>query len=293
MTRRNNEERLGIPSPGAMESDDVAATVTPDVSATGLSFVSPTEMVSLPSEGKYYPPGHPLHNQTTIEIREMTAKEEDILTSQSLIRAGVVFDKLLQNIIVDGRISQEHLLVGDKSAILLAARISAYGELYNTKITCPNCFAEQKKSFNLRETTHTSQVDLSQVSEELGTSVQDSGNGTFVVPLPKSRMDAELKLITGADEKKITSQKKHRGKTEGVLTKTLKACLVSVSGIDDKSQIDRFIDNMPAQDSRFIRRVLSKVTPNVDLTQEFVCEECGHEQDMEVPLNTDFFWPDE
>ena len=291
MTKRNNEKRLGLPSTGAKESADVSAAIED----AGLSFVSPTEMVDLPSEGKYYQPGHPLHNETTIEIREMTAKEEDILTSQSLIQKGVVFDKLLKNIIVDGRISQEHLLVGDKSAILVAARISAYGELYETKTTCPNCYADQDMSFDLREASAKGPPDLAEVSGDVGSAVRDTGNGTFIVTLPKSQLDVEIKLINGTDEKKISAarqMRKKRKQTDNMLTGTLKACIVSVSGTDNRQEIDRFIDNMPAQDSRFIRKVMVQVTPNIDLTQEFVCEECDHEQDMEVPITTDFFWPD-
>ena len=291
MTKRNNEERLGLPSTGAKESADVSAAIED----AGLSFVSPTEMVDLPSEGKYYQPGHPLHNETTIEIREMTAKEEDILTSQSLIQKGVVFDKLLKNIIVDARISQEHLLVGDKSAILVAARISAYGEMYETKTSCPNCYTEQDMSFDLRDAGIKGPPDLAEVSDEVGSAVRDTGNGTFIVTLPKSQMDVEIKLITGDGERKISLDRKSRKKKkqhDNILTGMLKACIVSVSGTDNRQEIERFIDNMPAQDSRFVRKVMAQVTPNINLTQEFVCEECDHEQDLEVPVTTDFFWPD-
>jgi len=263
MTKRNNEERLGLPSTGAKDSADV---------------------------------WHPLHNETTIEIREMTAKEEDILTSPSLIQKGVVFDKLLKNIIVDGRISQEHLLIGDKSAILVAARISAYGELYETKATCPNCYTDQDMSFDLRDAGTKGPPDLAEVSDEVGSAVRDTGNGTFIVTLPKSQLDVEIKLINGVDEKKITAtrhSRKKRKQHDNTLTTTLKACIVSIAGTDNRQEIEKFIDNMPAQDSRFIRKVMVQVTPNIDLTQEFVCEECDHEQDLEVPVTTDFFWPDE
>jgi hypothetical protein len=292
MTKRNNEERLGLPSTGAKDSADVSAAIE----GAGLSFVSPTEMVDLPSEGKYYQPGHPLHNETTIEIREMTAKEEDILTSPSLIQKGVVFDKLLRNIIVDGRISQEHLLIGDKSAILVAARISAYGELYETKATCPNCYTDQDMSFDLRDAGTKGPPDLAEVSDEVGSAVRDTGNGTFIVTLPKSQLYVEIKLINGVDEKKITAtrhSRKKRKQHDNTLTTTLKACIVSIAGTDNRQEIERFIDNMPAQDSRFVRKVMVQVTPNIDLTQEFVCEECDHEQELEVPVTTDFFWPDE
>jgi len=296
MTKRNNEERLGLPSTGAKESDDVTSASTSPPSEGGLSFVSPTAMVDLPSEGKYYPEGHPLHNEESIEIKEMTAKEEDILTSKSLIQKGVVFDKLLQNIIIDRRITPHHLLVGDKNAILIAARISGYGEEYETKVNCPSCYSSQDVSFDLHNTEVKGPPDLLEVSEKVNAPVGETGDLTFSTRLPKSQLDVELKLINGADEKRITANRQMRKKkkmSENILTEHLKACIVSVAGNTSKQEVDGFIDGMPAQDSRFVRKVMTEITPNIDLTQEFVCEECNHEQDLEVPINTDFFWPDQ
>ena len=121
MTRRSNEERLGIPAPGAKDSSDAPPILSNEEAPSDiLSYVSPTELVDLPSEGKFYAKGHPLHNIPTIEVREMTAKEEDILTSKSLIQKGVVLDRLLQSIIVDRNIRVEDLLVGDKNAVLVS-----------------------------------------------------------------------------------------------------------------------------------------------------------------------------
>ena len=87
----------------------------------------PTEVVDLPSKGKLYPPDSPLASGT-IEMKYMTAKEEDILTNQNYIEKGIVIDKLLQALIVDKTIDYNELLVGDKNALLIAARILGYGK---------------------------------------------------------------------------------------------------------------------------------------------------------------------
>ena len=105
----------------------------------GFSFVVPTEFVELPSQGKFYPQTHPLYGQDSIEIRQMTAKEEDILTSKTLIKKGVALDRVVDNLIVDKRIKQDSLLVGDKNAIIIAMRVSGYGNEYNTRVVCPSC----------------------------------------------------------------------------------------------------------------------------------------------------------
>ena len=105
----------------------------------------------------------------------------------------------------------------------------------------------------------------------------------------------ELKLITGADERKLSATLEMRKKkklSENILTEHLRLCVVSVAGTENRQEIEKFIGVMPAKDSRFIRKVMAEITPNIDLTQEFVCEECYHEQDLEVPINATFFWPD-
>ena len=282
-----------MPSTGAK-----AASEAPPTTATesGLSFVSPTELVDLPSRGKFYPEGHPLHNQESVEIREMTAKEEDILTSKSLIQKGVVFDKLLQNLIVNSMIGPQQLLIGDKNALLIAARRSGYGEMYETKVNCPSCGANQEISFDLTDATTKGPPSLAECSSKLGSAITQTETGTFVVRLPKSEVEVELKLITGADEKKLLAAREMRKKKKlpaNAITEQLRLCVASVAGTSDRQEVDRFVSNMPARDSRFIRKVMAEITPNIDLTQEFVCGECYHEQDLEVPINPEFFWPDE
>jgi hypothetical protein len=114
-----------------------------------FSFVAPTEFVELPSEGKFYASDHPLYNQKTIEIKQMTAKEEDILSSMTLIKNGVALERLLESVIIDKSIKPETLLLGDRNAIIIAARVSGYGMEYRTEIRCPNCQTDQKFGFNL------------------------------------------------------------------------------------------------------------------------------------------------
>jgi hypothetical protein len=134
---RNNEDRLGPP---VMEDTSAASVQQPTVPQTaGLQFVSPTEFVDLPSGGKFYPEGHPLHGKDTLEIKFMTAKEEDILTSKSLLKKGVAIDRMLQNLIVDNNVKLDYLLSGDKNAILIVSRISGYGSEYAVRLSCPAC----------------------------------------------------------------------------------------------------------------------------------------------------------
>ena len=141
-----NKNRTG----GASQPDTaVPPALSQGAGDGGFSFVVPTEFVELPSEGRFYPESHPLHNQDVIEIKQMTAKEEDILTSQTLLKQGVALDRLLQSLIVDKRINPASLLSGDRSAIIVAARRSGYGSVYESQMNCPSCGTKQEFSFNL------------------------------------------------------------------------------------------------------------------------------------------------
>ena len=71
----------------------------------------PTEEVSLPSKGLIYPADNPLA-KGSVEMKYMTAKEEDILTNETYIKKGTVIDKLLQALIVNKEIDYNDLLIG-------------------------------------------------------------------------------------------------------------------------------------------------------------------------------------
>ena len=283
---RNNDERSGaLPS---AEAPVAAAAAQQQNNSIGLNFVVPTEHVELPSRGMLYPEGHPLRGQSTLEIKHMTAKEEDILTSRTLLKKGIAIDRLLESIIMMPGIRPDDLFVGDKNALIVAARMSAYGAEYETKVTCQVCGETSPHSFNLAESHHMHPSDVE--DPEFTTTEQ----GTFIINLPKSGFPAEVRLLTGKDEKwlaKSMEQKRKAKIGESALTDQMRLFIVSVNGVTDRAQINGFINAMPAIDSRHLRRVYKQLSPNVDLTQDFSCMACGAESRMEVPFTADFFWP--
>jgi hypothetical protein len=286
MSVRNNDER--VPARTHV-SDPPAAAIQPPAanSSTGLTFVVPTEFVELPSRGQFYSASHPLCDQESIEVRHMTAKEEDILTSRTLLKKGIAIDRLLQSIIVDKRIKVDDLLVGDKNAIIISTRRIAYGDEYSTKVSCPVCNTVGEHTFFLSEAGLTYPDD----QEE---SFSKTEKGTFIVTLPKMEVDVEVRLLSGKDEKWLTKsmeQKRKHSLGETTLTDQMRLYIVSVSGITDKTQLNSFINVVPASDSRYLRNIYKKLSPNIDLTQDFSCSTCGADALMEVPFTADFFWP--
>ena len=282
MSTRNNEDRFG-----SFESDAAPAATT--TQSNPLDFATPTDMVDLPSKGKFYPEDHPLHNSETVELRYMTAKDEDILVNKSLIKKGVVLDRLLQSVLVDKNINVNDLLIGDKNAMLVSARITGYGSDYNTRVPCPSCGSVSDHVFDLEEA-----LEESNASQSDTDFAEQTESGTFLITLPKTGVSVEVRPLTGMDEKTILKTNTVRQKNklpELGLTGQMKMYIVSVNGEKDSTVISRLVDNMPAIDSRHLRFAYSDAVPSVDLAQHFECSECSYEQEMEVPFTTEFFWP--
>jgi hypothetical protein len=283
---RKNEDRTGAPStaaeaPSFIESQDK------------LSFSVPTEIVDLPSKGEFYSEGHPLHGKDTVEIKYMTAKEEDILTSESLLRKGVAIDRMLQNLILDKAVNINDLLVGDKNALLVAARITGYGEEYDTTVTCPACLKTQEYTFDLGACEPKPLMKSEQLTGLEGVSY--NGDGSYSIDLARSGATVKVRLLTGADEKLLEQGKANKKKhklPDTNLTDLLKAVIVSVNNSSSRDDVNTFVDSMPARDSRLIRKIYPLLTPNIDMSQDFTCSSCGHAQALEVPVTANFFWPE-
>jgi hypothetical protein len=278
LSNRNDLDRTG----GHFPSAEAPA-------ASPLDFVTPTEFVELPSGGSGYPEGHALCDKGVIEIRFMTAKDEDILTSQTLLKKGLALERFLQNILVDKSIKTEDLLVGDRNAIIIAARASGYGEVYETQVSCPSCGAKQQESFDI------SKPEISESNWDESVNIIKTDAGTFIARTPMTNFDIELRLLTGRDEIKLTAlttNKRKKKLDESVMTDQFRQMIVSISGYDDRSIINKYIDSMPAQDSRFLRNAYKLISPNIRIKKDFSCDSCGHVQELEVPFGADFFWPD-
>ncbi len=281
---RNNLERLGLDSKSPQD-DNIAGT-------SQLNFVVPTEIVDLPSRGLFYPEQHPLHGKDTIEIRYMTAKDEDTLTNQSLLKKGLALEKVLQDIIIDKRVTPDSLLIGDKNAIIIAARRSAYGADYDTKVNCPSCGKVQQHSFDLNNydlTDPLSDEDLSNYS------IHKTESNTFVFTLPVLKVPVEIRLLTGRDETFISQKTREAQQAkkdlDSVVVMQLRLMIKSINNISDQNVIAEACTMLPAKDSKVIREVYKQVNPNIQLVHDFECKSCSYEAKMEVPFTADFFWP--
>ena len=275
--RRNNDERMmggHKPTP----SEGVPPMANP------MDFVAPTEWVDLPSKGRY-PEGHPLCKKDSIEIKFMTAKDEDVLTNRDLLKKGLAIDRLIGNLIKDKSINSRDLYVGDRNAIMLYSRVSAYGADYKTKINCPNCGEQNKCVFDLTKHSVNSGDDLDD------TTIEPVGDGTFSITLPISKIIARIRPLVGHDEIELVRESKG-SKMENLITKQMKRFVVSFNGYDDHKTISYVCDNMVATDSKYLRDCFIVTSPEVVVKDNFECKECDHEEVLIVPFGADFFWPE-
>jgi hypothetical protein len=236
---------------------------------------TPTEVIELPSKGLVYPETNPL-SSGKVEMKYMTAKEEDILTNQNYISKGIVLDELIKSLIVSD-VKYEDLIVGDKNALLVAARILGYGKDYTF-------------TYDNEEQT----VDLSKIDNKpLNESLFVKGQNEFSFTLPSTGTNITFKLLTGQDEKKINAEleglKKINKFNSPEMSTRLKYMITSVEGNRDSKDIRQFVDNqLLARDSRALREYIKEVQPDVDLT--FFLD--GSDTKVSIPIGLKFFWPD-
>jgi len=237
----------------------------------------PTEIVDLPSEGKLYPKDSPLANGT-IEMKYMTAKEEDILTNQNYIEKGIVIDKLIKALIVDKTIDYNEILLGDKNALLVAARILGYGKDYEFT------YGNEKQN-----------VDLSLLNNRpLNKEVLKATSNSFNFTLPTTKRVITFKILTHGDEVKIDQEirglKKINKESSAEMSTRLKYIITAVDGDEDKKNVRAFVDNeFLARDSRAFRNYLRDFQPDVDMR---FYPETGPEGGVDIPIGVNFLWPD-
>lgn len=244
-------------------------------------FSFPTETVQLPSKGLLYPADNPL-SSGTVEMKYMTAREEDILTNVNLLKQGLAIDKVLQALI-KSPINYEELLLCDKNAILISARILAYGKDYTFSYANPNTDTEERVTIDL------SKFDNKEVDYSIF-----SNKNEFSFTLPQSKNTLTFKLLTHADSKKIDAEIKGLKKigSGGELTTRLKHQILSVNGDYEQKTIREFVDNyLLSIDANAFRQYIAEITPDLDLKINFTLSDGTEVKDLNLPFELDFFFP--
>lgn len=249
------------------------------------TYSFPTEIIALPTRGLFYPEGHPL-SEGRLELKYMTAKEEDILTSTNLMRKGLVIHKLLESVVLG--VDVKDLLIADRDAVLISTRMLGYGSTYEGVVRCSNCTTENSVTVDLKE------MEISDIDENVA-----NHNNEFSFELPLSKSVITWKLLTHGDDLDIREElralEQHSNPNEirHEITTRLRRIITSVDGETSAAKINAFVQTMPSRDSRALRAEIAKITPTITISTRMNCVRCGHSEEVSVPMGLNFFYPDE
>jgi len=264
-------QKSGVPTSNVMKDD--------------FGYEVPVELVPLPSGGIVYPEDSPLYGKNAVEVRAMTAREEDILTSKALIKKGTVITHLIKSCLIDKSVDVRNMISGDRNALMIALRVTGYGQSYKVDVDCPACSERSSQAFDLAD------LPIKQLSLE----PTQEGTNLFNFELPVTKKNVQFKFLTGRDEEEImtmTARKKKSGLGDNLVTTRLTYSIVSIDGITNKSKVNGFIRNMPARDSLALRRHIDKNEPGIDMKSWMSCDSCLADSEVRLPLGAGFFWPD-
>ncbi len=246
-------------------------------------FTVPTEMIDLPSKGLIYPKESPL-SSGAVEMKYMTAKEEDILTNVNLLRQGLAIEKMLKSLI-KSPINYEDLTIGDRNGLLIAARILAYGKEYSFKYPNPNTGEEEVIEADLQNLKY----------KDLDWSLFNNKN-EFDFVLPYTKNTVTFKVLTVGDDRKIDEEikglKKTVGQDAGGITTRLKHQILSVNGDYSSKTVREFIDSgaLLSRDAIELRKHMDKVNPDVDMSIPITFKD-GTDSVISLPMTAEFFFP--
>jgi len=272
------EENVGIQRGGI-------PTIPTQPQQTAATFDFPTQVISLPSEGRVYPESNPL-SKGTLEIKYMTAREEDILADRNLINKGIVLQKLLESVVVQPGVNPDDLIVGDINAVYLATRMLGYGPDYDVEVTDPFSGEKQKVTIDLSQ-IQTKDIDFSKLNSQ----------NRYELELPVSKKKLVVRLLTHKDEKDINAEiqaleRLSKGKSVGTdVTTRFKYMIVEVDGNSDRGFINKFVPNMLAGDTKALRAFFKEISPDLNMKFDFTSDVTGEMEALDIPFGISFFYP--
>lgn len=282
---QRNQVFAGAPPPGV---DPRIQTTTAAAQAKGdFGLEIPVETVPLPSAGRVYPRTmESLHGRETVEIKSMTAREEDILTSRALLKKGTVITELIKSCLTDKSVNPVDLLTGDRNALMVAIRITGYGADYDVELECNECQTKAPRTFDLGALP-IKRLEIAPVEE---------GSNLFEFILPRTKKVVRFRFLTGRDEEEILAaadRQKKLGLMQGEsnVTTNLLYSIVSVDGINDRGKLANFVRMMPAMDAKALREYMRTNEPGMVMRQEVSCPHCGHSEEVSMPIGVSFLWP--
>jgi len=295
MSRNSNRTR--VPRTKKAEVIPPQQTAMPSIpqekpNPFGLSFAVATEVVYLPSGGRFYNEASPMNNVESLEIKSMTAKEEDILINNSFIEDGSVLNRLIDSLMITPGVRSDDLLDCDKVAVLISARKTGFGDELGIKLDCPECGSLEETTISLTKMLEKSKTNKFEVKDTDEWSY-DEVSDTLAFQLPVTGLEARIRILPREDQEYLQKSKEKKQKLNLPHNDTvefIRMALVSVNGVTDASDLSKLTDILPAADGRKIKYVHNMNIPTFDTTQEVTCPNCSANVEKEVPFSMGWFW---
>lgn len=287
---RQEREQMAAEKSGGARPRDPAIAAVPTVANGDDVYVPPVTTVPLPSRGLVYGPNSALFDTPSLDVRAMTAKDENILTSPALIRKGKMLSALMRACVTNRSIDPDEMLVGDRNALMIAIRNVSYGPGYHATVACPKCGESAEYEFDL------SKLSVKELEAEPEGGL---GQNLFSFKFPTTGHTVRFRLLTAVLATELDQVLEGQRKAKGVgaveenVTVGLAHQIVSLNGDDDRKRITRIVENLPVRDARALRSHIDKISPGVDMDQHMECAACGERSEVEVPITAEFFWPKE
>lgn len=252
-----------------------------------FGWTVPVEQIPLPSSGIIYPKESVLHNKETLQIKAMTAHEEDIIMSRALIKEGTVITHLIKSCIIDKSVNVDEMLLGDRNSLLVAIRITGYGSKYNSNTICGACNTSQLQTFDLSD-LEIRRLNIKPIKQGIN-------EFEFILPITKKRVTFKFLTVSDEHENEVTASRRQKLmpdiKVDNSITSQLTNQILTIDGSNDRSKIAGFIGVMPAGDSKALRKFILNSEPGIDMSVNMTCSRCSESSKIGLALGAEFFWP--
>ena len=238
------------------------------------------EKINLPSNGKFYN-GEDGPTDGILSIRPMTGEEEQILATQRFIKKGTALDMIFSRCIKEP-FKVENMLTIDRTYLLIYLRGISYSNIYDVEIKCPECESKFSTELDLNE------LEVEYCPENFGPILEDK--------LPTSGLSFSYRLSRGGDETEIQRHRERRVKnfgdsTDDTLIYRTALLIERIEGITEKRELQTLVKNLPISDVNYLRNCTSEPPFGVDTKVQIACPMCLAEFEVELPLESNFFFP--
>lgn len=287
-----NKVRTQVPESKQPTNEPLPPPPAEKANPLGLSFVVPTEIIHLPSGGNFYPEGSVMQGVDRLEIKGLTAKEEDILINDSFIAQGIVFERLIDSIMITPGVKSSDLIDCDRVAILTAARRSGYGDTVEFQSQCDNCGGTYEAAASLTKMLERAETEKFQIksSEEW---IYDESSSTLSFDLPSTGLNVRIRVLSTEDFEFLKQSKAQKEKHNLPYSETIefvRRALVSANDVVDPGVLAKLVEVLPAIDVRKIKYIHNINIPTFNTKQEFQCPHCSAIAEKEVPFSVGWFW---